>query len=309
MAAGPASERDRKAGAILGQLVGDAAALGTHWIYDQAELARRYPEIRGFEAPAPGHYHSGKRPGEQTHYGDGARLMLASVAARGRFDRDDFGRRFVDLFRGYRGYKDHATKGTLANVEAGLGFDRSGADDDQLATPSRLAPLVVAHQDDPRLLDRVDEATRVAQMNDRAVAYGRAVATILAELLRGRDVEAALDAVPGTPGVSDEVRELLALARRLGAGDTVESTLLFGQSCPLPRSFPSAVQALLRHRGSFEEAILATLRAGGDSAGRAAVLGAWLGAALGRDAIPDAWVRRLAAGDEIRADVERLLGP
>ena len=57
-------------GAIWGQFVGDAAGLGTHWIYDLDDLAVQFPSgIQGFETPRKGHYHEGKQAGDQTHYG------------------------------------------------------------------------------------------------------------------------------------------------------------------------------------------------------------------------------------------------
>jgi ADP-ribosylglycohydrolase len=306
-AAGAVAARERLEGAVWGQLVGDAAALGTHWIYDLAALRARYPDVRGFEAPLAGHYHHPKAPGAQTHYGDGALVMLASVATSGRFDRDDFGRRFVARFGpGYRGYLDHATRGTLVNVAAGRGFDRSGADDDQLATASRLAPVVVWHRDDPRLFHVVDEATRVAQEHPTAVGVNRANAVILRALCGGAGVAAALDAALADADVPADAKALLDKGRARAREDTVAATLALGQSCPLPRSFPGAVQALLRHGGSYADAILATIRAGGDNAGRAAMLGAWLGAHLGVHAIPAAWRERLAARADIEAALARL---
>jgi len=47
---------DRLRGMIWGQLVGDAAALGTHWIYNLSELEAAYPNgVDGFEEPKEGH--------------------------------------------------------------------------------------------------------------------------------------------------------------------------------------------------------------------------------------------------------------
>src|SRR5688572_10477103 len=115
------SFEDRLRGAIWGQFVGDAAALGTHWIYNLTEMKRAYPGgVQGFETPLEGHYHYGKHPGEFTHYGDAALLMLESVAGLGRFDAIDFGRRFVGKFGSgaYKGYIDKATRGTLENKAA-----------------------------------------------------------------------------------------------------------------------------------------------------------------------------------------------
>jgi hypothetical protein len=40
------SKEDRLRGTVWGQFVGDAAALGTHWIYGLAELQPLYPDTR-----------------------------------------------------------------------------------------------------------------------------------------------------------------------------------------------------------------------------------------------------------------------
>jgi len=49
---------DRLRGAVWGQFIGDAAALGTHWIYDLDELRSKFPRgVTGFETPIEGHYH------------------------------------------------------------------------------------------------------------------------------------------------------------------------------------------------------------------------------------------------------------
>ena len=92
------SIQDRMRGAIWGQFVGDAAALGTHWIYDLQELKKRYPEIRGFEVPHKTHYHTGKESGDFTHYGEAALEQLRSVADSQGFSAVDFGTRFIEKF-------------------------------------------------------------------------------------------------------------------------------------------------------------------------------------------------------------------
>ncbi len=313
---------DRLKGAIWGQFVGDAAALGTHWIYDLDDFGKLYPHgVNGFEAPAEDHYHFGKKPGDQTHYGDGALVLLESIAKEGKFDARAFGRSFAETFHPdlYAGYLDKATKGTLENfekfVEARPGDDfdfQQGADDDQLATASRLGALVVRYWKQPDLLTVVEQATRVCQNNEHAVAYMKFNALLLAELLNKNDVQTALtratekiealDAKLG-PGLSLQVHQAIALV----AKDVTDATLAFGQSCPLPKSFPSSIHALLKHPDNFEAAILAVVRAGGDNAGRASMVGAWLGAHLGIDAIPEEWRTRLTYGPRISRAVEKIL--
>jgi ADP-ribosylglycohydrolase len=312
---------DRMRGAIWGQFVGDAVCLGTHWIYDLAELAQRCPEgIKGFESPAPGHYHSSRASGDQTHYGDAALVLLESIAALGRFDPTHFGAHFVALMDSthYSGYRDHATQETLAHYQAfrdahpAERFDfQQGADDDQGATATRLAPVVVAHYGDERLLEIVTVATRVCQNNERAVAYMRLHARVLAALFDGMDLPHAFDMAarcgekegPLGKEASRKVREALEAS----SCPVIDATRGFGQSCALASSFPGAVQAALAHSDDFVSAILATTRAGGDNAGRAALIGAWLGAALGIQGIPLAWRQRLTAREAIGQSVEAIV--
>ncbi|RME74165.1 MAG: ADP-ribosylglycohydrolase family protein [Planctomycetota bacterium] len=297
----------RKRGAIWAAFVGDALCLGTHWIYDLDERARLFPQPHGFEHPQPGHYHAARQPGQQTHYGDAALLLLETIAKQGRFDPAVFTERFRAVFSRYDGYIDHATRETLANLERGL--DPPGADDAQMATVTRLAPLVVAHLEDPALLEHLERLTRVTQNRDDAVAYARAAAIVLRELLRGSEIEPALeaarrDALETAPYVAQAIEA--ARARR--EQDVRDATLHFGQACPLAQSFPATVHALLRHGDDLPRALIETLRAGGDNAGRAALLGAWLGAHLGVEAVPRAWTDRLAAHDRIAAALQRLVG-
>jgi ADP-ribosylglycohydrolase len=313
---------DRLRGAIWGQFVGDAAALGTHWIYDLEEMAKLYPEgVNGFEAPKPGHYHHGKKSGDQTHYGDGALVLLESIAKEGQFDPRAFGRSFVERFQpqSYSGYTDEATRGTLENYAKFVENNREqdfdfqqGADDDQLAGGSRLASLVARYWNDRNLLEQVEHATRVCQNNVTAIAYMKFNALLLAELFRGRDVRTALHSVEEQilsvePQFNQELRRKTREVLEESPNEVVEATLLFGQSCPLEHSFPSSIHALLKHTDDFETAILATLRAGGDSAGRAAMLGAWVGARRGLGGIPKAWRSRLTNAERISVAIEKIV--
>jgi hypothetical protein len=41
--------QSRVEGMIWGQFIGDAMCLGTHWIYNLADLQAFYPDLKGFE--------------------------------------------------------------------------------------------------------------------------------------------------------------------------------------------------------------------------------------------------------------------
>lgn len=318
--------KNRLKGMVLGQFLGDAASLGVHWIYNTKDIESMYPNgLQGFEIPTEGHYHAGKLSGDLTHYGDAARVLLEALAEETTFDAASFGAAYVekmDPSKGYQGYFDAATRGTLENFKNHLevsvdpfGF-QEGADDDQLATISSLAVFIAFYivrneglpDDRSEILDQVEALTRVRQNNDRAVAYCQAHARLLLELLAGRDIHSAFHHVEeqlATDATLDlEVRRKLKEAFELKHKSTVEATDLLGQSCPLICSFPSAVQATAKHNEDFQKAILETAQAGGDNAGRGALIGSWIGARLGADALPNEWIGKLNQSPQILAILE-----
>jgi ADP-ribosylglycohydrolase len=227
----------------------------------------------------------------------------------------------VDTFGApsYRGYLDHATKDTLENYRRFCEADspdhydfQQGADDDQLAGASRLASLVARYWREPNLSELVEVATKVCQNNSTAIGYMKFHGLFLVELLFGRDIHRALNNAQVrldfvAPDLSPEIRQKIQQALGETFEEVTETTLRFGQACPLPQSFPSALHAFLKHSDDFETAILATLRAGGDNAGRGAMLGAWLGAHLGIDAIPRDWRSKLTAESRISVALDRIL--
>lgn len=300
-------------GALWGQFIGDAAALGTHWIYDLADMGRKFPQgVHGFETPLKGHYHEGKKSGDQTHYGDAALLLLESLAAcGGRFRENDFGMRFQSFFGSAtcRSYKDHATRETLEHLQQQPGNFQNGADDDQLATVSRLAPVVVAYQkeDSTTLADAIHRLTLVTQNHATAEACAAACAVLLRTLLQGTPFREAFELTRKSREVSCDGSDYFEFAYMLRELDVVTATGRFGQSCPLAQSFPSALHAAWRHQDSFEDAILNTVRAGGDNAGRASMVGAWLGAVHGYEALPQAWLEKLTGHERIANAMDQLL--
>jgi hypothetical protein len=63
---------------VLGQFLGDAMDLGSHWHDNLLERGWRYPDgIHGFERQVPGLYHADRGPGDPTHSGDAALFTAA----------------------------------------------------------------------------------------------------------------------------------------------------------------------------------------------------------------------------------------
>lgn len=313
--------KNRVKGMVLGQFLGDAASLGVHWIYNTQEIECLHPEgLQGFEVPAEGHYHAGKLAGDTTHYGDAAWVLLEALAGETTFNVATFGQAFVEKMdpgKGYSGYFDSASRGTLENFRNHLEVSnepydfQEGADDDQLATISVLAVLIAFYvarndglpEDPTTLLEQVKILTHVRQNNERAVAYCQAHTRLLLELLGGRDIHSAFHHVEEQLDTDDkldrEIRRKCREAFQLKHKGTVDATDFLGQSCPLICSFPSSVQATAKHNEDFQTAIIETAKAGGDNAGRAAMIGSWIGARIGAEELPKEWINKLNRSSKI----------
>ncbi|MBV8586772.1 MAG: ADP-ribosylglycohydrolase family protein, partial [Verrucomicrobia bacterium] len=181
-----------------------------------------------------------------------------------------------------------------------------------LATPSRIAAVVARYWSKPDLLPIVARTTRVTQNNATAIATTQAEAFLLRELIRGEPLSSAVEKLKSSldqfaGDLASVLRSSIEQAQDKTSSDVVSATLEFGQACPLPQSFPSALHAFLRHSTDFRAAILETLRAGGDNAGRAAVVGAWSGAYLGVDAIPLEWRTRLSNTSRIAKAIDQIV--
>lgn len=288
--------REKLYGAVWGQFVGDAASLGT--------LANHQRNTKDF-----------------TYYGDAALLLLKSLVHQHNFSARDFGTHFVETFASpdYLGPTNQTTHETIENyhlsLEEGhpdLGYEfQGGANTTDADTATRLAPIVAFYLDDPKLFFIIDKATRVTQNNELTVAYMRSYTRILCNLFRGEDLREVFlneikPAANDTP-LDHHVREKVKQALKLESLDIIEATQLLGKDSHLDQSYPSAIQAVLKHRNSFKSAILDTIRAGGDTAGRAAIVGAWLGAHLGITSIPEEWRKHLVNYTAIQNATEALL--
>jgi len=282
------------AACLMGALTADAAALGLHWVYDPARIAT-VAAARGQSAftPAdptnfvakPAYFVHGNRPnGALTQYGEVLHLAIQSlIATKGVFSEPQYQAAYTAHFGPggpYVGYIDRPTRGTLANLAAGQ-TNPSGVDDDQHPATATLPAIVVATLGAPnQTADQtttLTRAMRVTNVNDTATAYGLAFASLLSQVLQGSSVASALHATAAAAKGDLGARLTQALNSPQSSTDYGETT---GRACHLPMGLPLAFH-ILANTTSFADAVEANIRAGGDSAGRAILIGAVMGAAHG----------------------------
>ena len=296
--------------AVMGALVADSAALGLHWLYDPDHIAQlertkgitfltpdaaNFTDVKGFFA------HGGKAAGDSSGYGEICLLMLKHFAAQGDFNRVAYQTEFRAHFGpggAYRGYIDSPTRQTLLQLIPLAPEDfpePSGADDDQFAALATLPVVVATHRGtQAALLEKVDRIVRVTNHNDDAVAAAQYAAAVLAGVLDGTPVNTAL--TQALPYAGNKLTPLLNQAMAIADLDSVAAAQRFGPACHVLEGLPVIVH-IVQHATSYRQAIEANIRAGGDSCGRAVMLGAIAASAAVQQsdahaAIPLAWLAK-----------------
>lgn len=226
-AAAETSIASRIRGMILGNLVGDAAAVPNHWVYDPVKMsshvqaAKRGPAF--CDPPGNGFYTT--KPGAQSCYGDQTIALLESLVENKGFNAADYASRVAERFGRNSAYELDATdpedwpelkknpkddqgnviedkrlwtmplpgpwrhgsiKTFLVNfVTKDLGPTSSGSPDSQIDACCKVPPLVALYAGSPALLPTVEEAVRITQNTDLAVAFACCFARILESLVLG----------------------------------------------------------------------------------------------------------------------------
>jgi ADP-ribosylglycohydrolase len=292
---------------VLASFAGDALSLGVHWIYNTHVIDKKWGRVETYLKPEKPTYHPTKDLGGFTHYGDQVLVLLRSISEKKGFDLEHFAKAWQSLFASYDGYFDEATKGTLRNISAGKEARSAGSPSLDLAGASRIAPVVYCYRND---LDKLIASTRAqtafthntSPVIESAEFFGRVAFKVLGG-------EAPLSAVRGTISEGFQKGPCKAWIEKglesVGM-ETRQAILDFGQMCEVGAAFPSVIHLIGRYENDLREGLIENTMAGGDSAGRGLMVGMILGAHLGMDAIPRAWLTDLKAYTEIKELLERM---
>lgn len=290
---------------VLASFVGDSLSLGAHWIYDTAVIDQTIGRVDTLRAPLPDSYHAGKQNGQFTHYGDQTLVLLEAVAQDGAFSLTGFAAAWQRLFADYQGYIDKATSATLDNLKRNLPLDQCGSSSTDLGGAARIAPLVYRYRHDRQaLLAAARRQTAFTHNHPATLAGADFIARTTWQVLQGSDpvaaMEAALSEGMADVDLADRIREGL----KTKGQDTRTVIKEFGQVCGITAALPGAVHLILNYSHDLETALIENTMAGGDSAARGLVAGMILGASLGEEALPAAWL----SGMQKSAAIRELLG-
>lgn len=276
----------RLAGMLQGSFIAESISLGVHWIYDPALLLKNYGRVTGYLAPGTDSYHPNKQAGGQGHAGDQALRLLTFLQREQRWDATAFLSDWQAMWPTYNDYVDKATKGTLANLQAGATAATSGVPSDELAGPARIAPLMAFFADKPEseAVAAAIEQTMITHRSPETIECAEFLARATHRLIQGGELQSVItDTAPAWA---------LKAAEDATDGDAIGQ---LGRACPIPQALPAVLWLVQHHGQDFATATIENAMAGGDNCARALALGMLLGAAHGIEAIPAAWRERLLA--------------
>jgi ADP-ribosyl-[dinitrogen reductase] hydrolase len=300
--------RDRVVGSMLGLALGDALGAPFEFL-----RARNVPdpipafELEWLDLP----------PGSTTDDTALARNLARSLAEHGGFDADDLVRRHLEWFasdppdvgtltrRVLKRLADGGVRRGAAAAEAALAVWRERGPEVSAGNGSvtYCAPLGLAYANRPdRLFELAPAMSALTHADERCRTAVLAVTLAVAALVRGEDRRAAAEAGLGAVLERDGGEELEFLVEHVGRARPIDGPdqgfCLFTAA--------AGFHALLRF-DEFEPALRHVVGLGGDTDTNGAVAGALLGAVVGADGLPAAWLDRLRGADEIRSDGEALV--
>jgi ADP-ribosylglycohydrolase len=300
-----------------------------HWYYDREALRRDYGVVRDYAAPRNPHpdsilwrseytalnergdilhdqarywgqrgvhYHQFLAAGENTLNSQLARLLVDSLDERGRYDADDYLERYIAFMLAPGSHRDTYVeeyhrkfftayaRGTKPRKCAGSDIHIGG-----LAHVGVLAGFF--GEDEAGARAAVREHIGLTHRSDDVQRAGDALVRMLAAVIGGADLRGTILAC-GPDWISG--RKVEAWSRE---PDEVVIGRRLSPACYIDDAFPAALYLAWKYADDFEGGVVANAVVGGDNCHRAGVVGALLGAAAGRDGIPERLRDGLVARD------------
>lgn len=309
----------RKRGCLLGAFLGDALAMPVHWYYDRAALARDYGRVNDLVAPksphadsilwrssyaAPNakgeilhdqakywgqrgvHYHQLLRAGENTLNMQLALELLASLRECGRYDRDDYLRRYIEFMtvpgRHRDTYIEECHRNFFTRYARGKKPEDCGGEDIHIGGLAHVPILAVWYANDERAaLEAVRDHVRVTHRGELVETAARDLTKMLVATINGEDLRASIEKF-GNGWVGRKKLE----AWSAQSDEEVIGPVL-SPACYLEDSFPASLFLAWKYADNLEAALVANTNLGGDNCHRGIVVGALVGA--GGAPVPERW--------------------
>jgi len=301
-------------GCILGTAVGDAMGLASEGLSRRRQL-KFFPELRGY------HLLFGK--GMCSDDTEHTCMLAQSLIETGGYPSDLVASKFASNFAwrlrfwllGLPAGIGLATLRAILKLWVGIPPRWSGVYSAGNAPAMRSALIGVCYGDDTdKMCTLVRAATRITHTDPKA-EYGALAVALAAHLgaTRAGNIEPAEFLREICTLVTDpEFRNLMtSVTNSVERGETAENfagriDCTDGVSGYIYRTVPAVLHVWLAHQKDFRGAIVTIIRLGGDTDTTAAIVGAIVGAQVGKSGIPSEWLDDLWEWPRTVTWMERL---
>jgi len=287
-------EKKRIASVYL-SLIGDAISLGSHWVYDTAKTKEHFEgDITEYRDPIA-KFHKGKKAGDFTHYGEQAFALMKSIYESKGFDLNKFRDEWMQHLENNEMFMDHSMKDALEK------FKKSdavvGSENVELGGLARSAPIFLDSNITKDDFMAQVHLTHNGEIVDQSSEY---IYQVMQDIFAGKDYKAALRD-------NKDINEYISgLFENISDKDEiVERADQRGQGCPTKNGFPIVLDVLMNYSDPVK-AFSENIRAAGDTAPRAMLIGMVLGADQGLENVPDHLTDDLSRAEEIKEIIIKM---
>lgn len=267
----------KRLGSVYLSLIGDAISLGSHWVYDTDKVEEHFPDVVSeYTAPKLAKFHEGKKAGDFTHYGEQAFALLKSIYENEGFDLEKFRDDWMEYIENNEMFMDHSMKDALQKFKDSDTL--VGTENVELGGLARSAPIFFDQSISKEDFLAQIHLTHNGEIVDQTAEY---IYQVMQDIFAGKDYRKAL---LDNKDINDYVSGLF---ENISSKDEiVEMADERGQGCPTEQGFPIVLDVLSNYSDPLE-AFSVNIRAAGDNAARAMIIGMILGADQGLKNVPD----------------------
>ncbi len=299
-----------------------------HWYYNRTALIRDYGEVKDYMAPRNPHpdsilwrssytppnkkaeilheqarywgkhgihYHQFLRAGENTLNIKLCTLLIHSLNERGRYDADDYLRRYIEFMTTPHTHRDTYLEEFHRHFfeRYALGYPprKCGIKEKHIGGLVGIPPIVIFYKDDPTLARKAAlEHLSLTHLGPTMEAAGSLLIDLILETLAGESLRNALihRIEKGSPPFFS-----FPYKRWFQKPDAQVVGRHLSSACYVEDSVPSVIYLAFKYHKDPERALIVNTGLGGDNAHRGAILGALLGAGNGLESFPKRWIEGL----------------
>jgi ADP-ribosyl-[dinitrogen reductase] hydrolase len=307
------NKKDAIVGCILGTAVGDALGLAVEGLTKNRQ-AKMYPDLDNY------HFLAGRGmiSDDTEHTCMVAQSLIVSAGNADLFLKD-LAWRLRLWFLGLPAGIGLATLRSILKLWIGIPAQKSGVYSAGNGPAMRSAIIgVCCGENGSRMLPLVRACTRITHTDYKA-EEASVVVSLAAYLAASAGKEISPDdfrdfLIKSIPVISSDLSDLIdKVIASVQKGDSTEafaaqSGLTRGVTGYIFDTVPVAIHAWLRNQSDYRRGVLEIIRCGGDTDTAAAIVGAIIGARVGKTGIPEEWLDGLCEWPRSTSWMEQLGG-